>query len=67
MIMGNKAKKLLMMFIKDGYESSTGKISKKTALAMMNYVRSDGELQRLVNNSDWRGLINHNLTNHPED
>ncbi len=35
------ANELLMMFIVDGYKSHTGKISKKTAMAMMAYVNDD--------------------------
>lgn len=48
-----------MMFVKDGYKSQTGKVSKKTAIELMKYVASDAELQKLVNNSDWKGVLNH--------
>ena len=58
--MSIEANKLLMMFIKDGY-SSTGKITKKTALAMMRSVGSDSELQSLVNNGDNSGILKHNI------
>jgi hypothetical protein len=53
--------RLLMMFIIDGYKSSTGKISKKTAIEMMKYVGQDKELQRLINNSDYSGVLKHQL------
>lgn len=56
--MKDEANKLLMMFIKDGY-SASGKISKKTAIAMMKYVASDKELQQLVNECDNTGILNH--------
>ena len=54
--MDEEAKKLLLMFITDGYRSQTGKISKKTAIAMMRYVSSDSDLQMMINNSDWAGI-----------
>ena len=57
--MNEEAKKLLLMFITDGYKSQTGKISKKTAIAMMKYVSSDDDLQMMVNNSDWAGIRKH--------
>lgn len=57
--MDEEAKKLLLMFIVDGYKSQTGKISKKTAIAMMKYVSSDSDLQMMVNNSDWAGIRKH--------
>tara|TARA_R110000850_G_C9765640_1_gene446865 strand:+ start:191 stop:385 length:195 start_codon:yes stop_codon:yes gene_type:complete len=59
--MNEEAKKLLLMFIKDGYKSTAGTVSKKTAIAMMRYVQSDSDLQQLVNNSDWRGVLNHEI------
>lgn len=52
---------LLKMFIKDGY-SASGKISKKTALAMMKYVEKNDDLQRAVNNSNWQELKKINLS-----
>ncbi len=58
--MSEEANKLLMMFIVDGYKSMTGNISKKTAIAMMKYVATDNDLQRLVNNSDYRAVLSHN-------
>ncbi len=57
--MNNEANRLLMMFIVDGYKSRTGKISKKTALAMMQYVRSDKELQGLICSSDYKKVLDH--------
>ena len=33
---------LLKMFLKDGYNSPTGRISKKTGLAMVRYVAANG-------------------------
>ena len=33
---------LLKMFLKDGYDSPTGRISKKTGLAMVRYVAANG-------------------------
>ena len=53
-----EAQKLLMMFINDGY-SSTGKITKKTAIQMMKYVAGDQDLQVYVNNSDRKSILNH--------
>ena len=58
-MMNDAAQELLMMFIKDSYKSSTGKPSKKTAIALMKYVASDTELQRLVNSGDHNGILNH--------
>jgi pyruvate formate-lyase activating enzyme-like uncharacterized protein len=58
--MNDEANKLLMMFIVDGYKSRTGKISKKTAIAMMRYVDSDKRLQSMICSSDYKGVINHN-------
>jgi len=55
--MSEEAEGLLMMFIKDGYKNFTGKIGKKTAMAMMNYVNKDAKLQRIVNNSDYSALL----------
>ena len=57
--MNKQEQELLMMFIKDGYKSATGKISKKTAIAMMKHVNSDSKLQSLVNNGDWKGVLTH--------
>jgi len=50
---------LLMMFVVDTYKSPTGKVSKKTALAMMKYVCSDNELHKLVLGSDYKGILKH--------
>ena len=55
------ANELLMMFIVDGYKSQTGKISKKTALAMMKFVRSDEVLGGLVNNSDYKSILKYEV------
>lgn len=60
--MNTEAEKLLMMFVKDGYKSQTGKVSKKTAIAMMKFVANNHELRDLVNSSDWKGVLNHKLT-----
>ena len=57
--MNEEASKLLMMFIVDGYKSQTGKISKKTAMAMMKYVASDGELFDLIGSSDYKAVLSH--------
>ncbi len=56
-----EANKLLMMFIVDGYESYTGKISKKTARAMMKYVSKDKTLQGLVNRGDPSLILKHKI------
>jgi hypothetical protein len=56
--MGEEAQKLLMMFINDGY-SSSGKVSKATAIAMMRLVRRSDELQDHVNNSDHKAIKNY--------
>lgn len=58
--MNIEANKLLMMFIVDGYKSQTGKISRKTALAMMKYVASDDKLTQLICNSDYKSALTHN-------
>lgn len=55
-----EVEKLLMMFIKDGY-SFSGKISKKTAIAMMKFVEKDSDLQRYVINGDNKSLLNHKI------
>ena len=54
--MNDEANRLLMVFIVDGYKNTTGKISKKTALAMMKYVDSDKELQGMICSSDYKGV-----------
>jgi hypothetical protein len=56
----SEANKLLMMFIVDGYKSHTGKISKKTAIAMMNYVNGEQALQQLINQGDYSAALKHN-------
>lgn len=53
--------KLLMMFVKDGY-SASGKISKKTAMAMMRFVGADKKLQSHINSSDWKSVLNHDAS-----
>ena len=58
--MGDKAQELLMMFIRDGY-SPSGKVSKQTAIKMMNFVSEYPELQSLVNNSDNKGIVKFKL------
>ena len=55
--------KLLMMFIKDTYKSASGKPSKKTAIALMKFVASEPELQALVNNGDYDGVLNYKPEN----
>jgi Holliday junction resolvasome RuvABC DNA-binding subunit len=62
--MNEEAEKLLMMFIKDGYKNVTGKIGKKTALAMMCYVNKDAKLQQIVNNGDYTALLKYRA--HPQ-
>lgn len=57
--MNIEAEKLLMMFVKDSYKSATGKPSKQTAIALMKYVASDPELQRLINIGDHNGILKH--------
>ncbi len=54
--MSEDAYKLLMMFINDSY-SSSGKISKNTAVALMSYVASEPVLQKLVNNGDSKAIL----------
>ena len=48
----SKANELLMMFIKDSYKSPSGKPSKKTAIAMMNFVADYPDLQQLISAGD---------------
>jgi len=55
--MNEDAEALLMMLISDGYSNSSGRVSKKTAIAMMRYVGKDKELQRLVNIGDKSGIL----------
>jgi len=55
----SESNKLLMMFIVDGYKTTHGKITRKTALAMMKYVASDDELSSLVCNSDYSAILKH--------
>lgn len=54
------AEELLMMFIKDAYNGK-GSPTKKTAIAMMNFVSSDNQLQAHVNASDWKSVLSHKL------
>ncbi len=51
---------LLMMFIKDGY-SQSGKVTKKTALKMFNFVSKDSDLQLHVNNGDNKSILAHEI------
>ena len=60
--MKEDAEKLLMMFIKDAYASPSGKICKETGLALMKYVASDPELQRLVNSGDTQEILKYRAT-----
>lgn len=55
--MSEEAEKLLMMFICDTYRSSSGKVSKKTARAMMVYVTSSDDLKWFVTSSDYKSLL----------
>lgn len=55
----NSGKRLLMMFIRDSYATRTGKPTKKTAIALMRYVASDADLQKLINMSDYKAVLNH--------
>jgi hypothetical protein len=59
--MSEEAEKLLMMFIRDVYKNTSGKISKKSALATMRYVNGDIELQRIVNNSDYPAVLKYRM------
>ena len=58
--MEDKAQELLMMFIRDSY-SPSGKVSKQTAIKMMNFVSEYPELQILVNNGDNKGIVKFKL------
>ena len=58
--MNEDAQELLMMFIKDGY-SRSGKVSKKTALRMFNFVNTNKELANHVNSGDWKNVLSHKL------
>ena len=60
-MMDDEAQKLLMMFVKDGYKGG-GKTCKATAIAMMKFVAANKELQRLVCNSDYSGILAFNPT-----
>ena len=54
--MSEEAQKLLNMFIIDVY-SESGKIKKKTAIAMIRYVEKYDELQYAVNNTDNKKIM----------
>ncbi len=54
--MNEQAQELLMMFIRDGY-SSSGKISKSTALKMMKFVANNPELQNHVNHGCKKSIL----------
>lgn len=56
----DEAFELLMMFINDGY-SPSGKVSKKTALAMMRFVGKVDGLQYVVNGGCPSELIEFNI------
>jgi len=56
------AEALLMMFVRDGYATSTGKPTKKTGIALMKYVAADPELQRLVNIGDYQAILKYRAT-----
>lgn len=58
-----KSHELLMMFVKDGYKSLHGKVSKKTGIALFNYVNADTELSYLVDNSDYNGILQYKINN----
>ena len=51
-----ETEKLLMMFIADSY-SNTGKPTKKTALALMQYVAKRPSLQKIVNGGDRKTIL----------
>ena len=59
--MNEEAQELLMMFIRDGY-SSTGKVSKSTAIKMMKFVANNPDLQLMVNNSDKKEIVKFRLS-----
>lgn len=52
----DEAEKMLMMFVADSY-SNQGKPTKKTAIALMEYVAKRPELQKLVNIGDRKGIL----------
>jgi len=54
--MTNDAQELLMMFIRDAY-SSSGKISKSTAIKMMRFAGNNEELQNHVNNACKKSIL----------
>lgn len=54
--MSDEAQELLMMFIRDGY-SSSGKVSKATAVKMINFVSANPGLQNLVNIGDSKSIL----------
>ncbi|MGL4517850.1 MAG: hypothetical protein ACRCUH_14310 [Shewanella sp.] len=58
--MQERANKLLMMFISDAY-GSTGRASKKTAIAMMKFVGQVDGLQDAVNGGDKKQITSFNL------
>ncbi len=54
----SEANKLLMMFIKDTYKTASGKPSKKTAMALINFVASEKGLQEVINGGDNAEILN---------
>lgn len=64
--MQEQANKLLMMFINDAY-GPTGKVSKKTAIAMMKFVEQVDGLQSVVNNGCSKQITSFILPWSPKD
>lgn len=64
--MQEQANKLLMMFINDAY-GPTGKVSKKTAIAMMKFVEQVDGLQSVVNNGCSKQITSFSLPWSPKD
>ena len=52
----DELEKLLNLFIVDLYKSSSGRVSRKTAISAMKFVSENKELQDLVNSSDWNSI-----------
>ena len=57
--MSEEAEKLLMMFICDSYKNSSGRASKKTAIALMKYVAGDKALSVLVNSGNHKAVLSY--------
>jgi hypothetical protein len=62
----SEANRLLMMFVKDSYNSANGKPTKKTAIALMKFVANSPSLQCLVNNGNHAAILNYKPETTPE-